>query len=149
MPSEYDPKPLADETPGDSGGGGYDLASPRQAPPPLPLPPPIHAVPPIVPGPLPPSNGKAMTAMVLGIVSCATVCFCYGVPSIICGILAIIFARQAETELATGLPNKPAASQVRVGRICGIIGLCVGAVIVLVCVAVVIMAIIAESAETP
>jgi hypothetical protein len=87
--------------------------------------------------------------MVLGIVSCAAICFCYGVPSIVCGILAIIFARQVERELAAGIPNKPAAGQARTGRICGIIGLCVGAAIMVVCVVAVIFAIVAESSSTP
>ncbi len=126
MTDDIKPSPIPDDPVAES--AGYELAG-SETPPPLPPPLP-PAAPPVMPGALPPpdpTSGKAVTAMVLGIVSCATFCFCWGVPSMVCGVLAIVLANQAERELASVTSNSPAKGQVKTGRICGIVGLCLGA----------------------
>ncbi|MDP1661096.1 MAG: hypothetical protein Q8L55_04195 [Phycisphaerales bacterium] len=101
------------------------MTSQDQNPPPLPGPVPVDA-PPIVGGPLPPPQSNAAVAsMVLGIVSCVTFCMCYGVVTIPCGILAIVFARQAGTDIAAGRAAPASAGMARAGRVCGIVGLCI------------------------
>lgn len=74
---------------------------------------------------LAPANGKAIASMVLGIVSIPT-CVCYGLPSIICGGLAIYFARIARKELVAGRFSPGSVSMAQAGLICGAIGLVIG-----------------------
>lgn len=68
------------------------------------------------------SNGKAIAALVLGICSIVG-CLLYGLPGIVCGILAIIFARKARFEIEAGHLPPSAAGMARAGSICGIVGL--------------------------
>lgn len=157
MSNPYDPKPFSDQPPGEPLSRKeeppefveaeiYEVAQHGSQPAPQwPEPPPLP--PPIVGGPLGsrlPSSGKATTAMILGIVSVATVCFCYGVPSVICGIIALVMAGQAEREMAAGEYHPSGLGQAKTGRICGIIGVAVGALIMLAMVGIMIFAIIAE-----
>jgi hypothetical protein len=68
-------------------------------------------------------NGTAV--LVLGIVS-IVLSFCYGLFGIICGIIAIVLSNKdlklynTNPELYRGIQN------LRAGRTCGIIGLCIG-----------------------
>lgn len=70
----------------------------------------------------PQSSSKAIASMVLGIVSICT-CILYGIPSLVCGILAVVFGGTARKMIATGQMPPSAAGQARAGRICGIIGI--------------------------
>ena len=73
-----------------------------------------------------PTCGKAIASMVLGI--CAIVgCALYGIPSLVCGILAIVFYKQAKRQIAAGGFSPASASMAKAGLICGIIGLILAA----------------------
>lgn len=72
-----------------------------------------------------PTSGKAITALVLGICS-IPVCVLYGIPAIICGILAIIFARTAKAQIRAGEAGANSKGMAIAGLICGIVGLCLG-----------------------
>lgn len=71
------------------------------------------------------SSGKAVASLVLGIVSLVT-CFMYGVPGIICGIIAVVFARKAEIAIQMGHAPVNSQGMARAGRICGWIGIGLG-----------------------
>lgn len=70
------------------------------------------------------SNGKAVAALVLGICSFVG-CFFYGLPGIVCGILAISFGNKVRRGVAAGEIHASALGMGNAGRVCGIIGLCV------------------------
>lgn len=78
-----------------------------------------------------PTSGNAIAALVLGICSIA-LCFSYGLISLICGPLAIYFARQADKQIKTGQFSTSSAGMATAGRVTGIIGLCLGLLGVLV-----------------
>jgi len=69
-----------------------------------------------------PSSGFAIASLVLGIISIPS-CIFYGLPSLICGILAVIFAKNASRDVAAGRVSPGSASMASAGRICGWIGL--------------------------
>jgi len=73
-------------------------------------------------GQLLPTSGKAIASLVLGIVSIVG-CIMYGIPSLICGPLAIIFSRLARRQINQGEAGGASASMATAGMICGIIGL--------------------------
>ncbi len=68
------------------------------------------------------TQGKAVASLVLGICSIPG-CFMYGIPGIVCGILAIVYAKKAEVAIQLG--EAPVTSQgfAKAGRTCGWIGL--------------------------
>lgn len=66
-----------------------------------------------------PTSGYAVTSLVLGIVSIPS-CLCCGLPSLVCGILALVFANKAEAQFLEGASGQGLAMA---GRICGIIGI--------------------------
>lgn len=72
-----------------------------------------------------PTSGKAITSLVLGICS-IPVCILYGIPAIICGVLAIIFARIAKAQVEEGKAGSNSKGMATAGLICGIIGLGLG-----------------------
>lgn len=76
------------------------------------------------------SSGKAVASLVLGIVSIVS-CMLYGLPSIVCGPLAIYFSKKARVEIQTGHAPLTSEGMARAGRICGIIGTCLGGIYVL------------------
>lgn len=76
-----------------------------------------------------PTSGKAVASLVLGICS-IPVCLLYGIPAIICGILAIIFARIAKAQVRAGEVNLTSTGMATAGMICGIVGLCLGLIYV-------------------
>lgn len=118
------------------------------SPPPLPASEP-PASPPVQSGPLPPpASNAAVASMVLGIVSCATFCMCYGVVAIPCGILAIVFARQARADIAAGRVNAAGAGMATTGRTCGIVGLCITVAFHIVLIGITIFAIATENAAS-
>lgn len=69
------------------------------------------------------TQGKAIAALVLGICSIPG-CMMYGIPGIICGILGIIFAKQARVAIQEGRAPVTSAGLAKGGMICGIVGLC-------------------------
>ncbi|NBL65146.1 DUF4190 domain-containing protein [Flavobacterium sp. NST-5] len=68
---------------------------------------------------------NATTVLVLGIVSIPT-SFCYGIIGVILGIICLVLAKkdrllyESNPEMYSGIEN------VNSGRVCGIIGLCLG-----------------------
>jgi hypothetical protein len=70
---------------------------------------------------------NSVTVLVLGIIS-IVLCWCYGLVSIILGIIAIVLANQAERVYRANPQQFSNASykNLRAGKICGIIGLCLG-----------------------
>ena len=67
------------------------------------------------------TSGLGIAAMVLGIVSIPS-CILYGIPSMICGILAIVFARQAERQVERSQASVSSLGMIKAGRICGWVG---------------------------
>jgi hypothetical protein len=57
--------------------------------------------------------------MVLGILS-LVMCFAYGLPGLICGIIALVLAGKAQRQINDGLAG--GEGMAKAGRICGIIG---------------------------
>jgi hypothetical protein len=84
-----------------------------------------RAVAPAFHGQVLPTSGKSIASLVLGICSIPS-CVLYGVPAIVCGILAIVFARKAKAQLKAGQAGGSTQSMATAGLICGIIGLCLG-----------------------
>lgn len=72
-----------------------------------------------------PTSGKAVASMVLGICSIPA-CLFYGVPAVICGILAIFFSRTAKAQQKAGQAGGSTQGMATAGLTCGIIGLCLG-----------------------
>ncbi len=69
-----------------------------------------------------PASGKAIASMVLGIVAIPS-CVLYGVPTLICSILAIIFWYLAKQDIRTGRFSASSASMATAGLACGLVGL--------------------------
>ena len=84
-----------------------------------------------------PSSGKATASLVLGIISIPG-CLLYGIPALVCGILAVVFAKQARADIDSGLYNPASRSSADAGRICGLIGLILGIVGIVLLVAYII-----------
>ena len=63
--------------------------------------------------------------LVLGICSIFPGCFCYGVPGIVCGIIALVMSTKANKliEENPGMYDEASKQLVKAGKICGIIGL--------------------------
>ena len=78
-----------------------------------------------------PASGKAIASMVLGIVS-IVMCMFYGIPAIICGVLAIIFNRLAQTQIRQGTVSPGSIGMAKAGLITGIIGLALGLIFILI-----------------
>ncbi len=87
-----------------------------------------------------PTSGKSVASLVLGICSIPA-CVFYGVPAIICGILAIFFAKQAKAQFKAGKAGASTQPMATAGLVCGIIGLCLGLLYLLGIVAFIIFAI--------
>lgn len=86
-----------------------------------------------------PTSGKAITSMVLGICS-IPMCVLYGVPAMICGVLAIIFSRIAKAQIQQGEAGANSKGMATAGMICGIIGLGLGLVYICIVGAFIIVA---------
>ncbi len=78
----------------------------------------------------PQTSGKAIASMVLGICSIVT-CMMYGIPGIICGVLAIIFAKQARAAIVNGTAPQTSAGMAKAGSVCGWVGLSLSIVMLL------------------
>lgn len=73
----------------------------------------------------PKTSGFSITSMVLGIVGIAS-CMAYGVPGIILGALAIIFAHMSFKQIQAGERAGSTRGFARTGMICGIVSLTLG-----------------------
>ena len=71
------------------------------------------------------ASGYAVASLVLGIASMPT-CFCLGLPAIVCGILAIVFHKNAVRDIEAGVVSASSAGMAKAGRICGMIGIFLG-----------------------
>ena len=66
---------------------------------------------------------NATAVLVLGIVSIVT-CLCYGLPGLVCGIIALVLAKK-DMRLYNAMPGEYSASSfnnLKAGRVCAIIG---------------------------
>jgi hypothetical protein len=79
----------------------------------------------MVPLPSQKTSGYAVASLILGIGAIVT-CLCYGVPSLICGILALVFHTSAQRDIAAGCASPNSSGMASAGRICGLIGLVLG-----------------------
>lgn len=68
------------------------------------------------------TSGFAVASLVLGICS-VILCWCYGVPSLICGILALVFHSNAMRDIHTGSVSPNSLGMASAGRTTGLIGL--------------------------
>lgn len=81
---------------------------------------------------------NAVAVLVLGICSIVPGACCWGIPGLICGIIALILANKA-IKLHNDDPNKyDGFGNVKAGRICGIVGLSLSALYILYLIAVAI-----------
>ncbi len=71
--------------------------------------------------------------LVLGILSIVTCC-CYGVVGIICGILAIVWANKDQIlfDSNPGQFSTASLKNLKAGKICGIVGLCLSVLYVII-----------------
>ena len=74
---------------------------------------------------------NATTVLVLGILSIVT-CFCYGLIGIILGTIALIIAKNDLKLYRENPENYEGYSNLNTGRICAIIGVSIGSVILIV-----------------
>ncbi len=68
------------------------------------------------------TSGYAVASLVLGIASLVT-CFCYAVPPLILGPLALVFGNIAMKDIRAGTANPSSSGLAKAGKICGLIGL--------------------------
>ncbi len=74
---------------------------------------------------------NATAALVLGIISIVT-CWLYGIPGIICGIIAIILHnKDKKIYLEDPTAYQQSYKNSKAGLVCGIIGLCLSALFIL------------------
>ena len=78
-------------------------------------------------GPTLPTSGYAVASLVLGICSITIGCGTYGVLSIICGPLALIFSRKATLQIREGGMSGSSNGLKTAGFVTGLIGTIVGA----------------------
>ena len=93
-------------------------------------PPPPAMPPPPAPGhgyAQPPTDGMAITALVLGIVAFPGIC-CYGLPAIICGVIAVILGRMAMGKIRAAGGAIGGYGLAQAGWICGLIAGALGAI---------------------
>lgn len=77
-----------------------------------------------------PGSGKAIASMVLGIAS-IPLCSGYGILSLPCAILALVFGRASRRAIAAGEMPPGAAGYATAGIVCGTIGLVLSGVAML------------------
>ena len=90
------------------------------------------------------TSGYSVASLVLGICSIC-LCFCYAVPSLVCGTLAVVFAKRGERDVDQGLRGPQSLGMSRAGRITGFIGIGLGALYLVIIVIYIIVVIIAAS----
>lgn len=91
------------------------------------------------------SSGKAVTSMVLGIISIIA-CFGYGILGIPCGIVAIVFAKKARLAIQSGTAPATSQGMATAGRVCGWIGLILSSIYFSIIIAIVVIAAVGAAA---
>lgn len=77
---------------------------------------------------------NSVAVLVLGICSIFPGCFCAGLIGIACGIVALVLAKK-DLSLYNANPNDyalPSYTNLKAGRVCAIIGLCLSSLILLI-----------------
>ena len=72
-------------------------------------------------------TGQATASLVLGVVSMCG-CLFYGVPALICGPLAMVYAKKAKRAVAAGEADANGLPLARAGRVLGLMGTILGSV---------------------
>jgi hypothetical protein len=90
------------------------------------------------------TSGYSIASLVLGICSIC-LCFCYAVPSLVCGTLAVVFAKRGEKDVALGQRGPQSLGMSNAGRIMGFIGIGLGALYLVIIVIYIIVVIVAAS----
>lgn len=67
--------------------------------------------------------GKAVASMVLGIISVFS-CMFYGVPGLVCGIIAVVLAKRAREAVRLGEAPAFSLDFAKAGKVCGWVGIC-------------------------
>ena len=80
-------------------------------------------------GPNLPGSGKAVTSLVLGILSIFG-CVFYGLPAIVMGGLAIVFAQIAKANIRSNKVSPGSRGLATAGLVCGIVGTSLGVIYV-------------------
>lgn len=93
------------------------------------------------------SSGKAITSMVLGILSIIT-CLGYGILGVPCGIIAIIFAKKARLAVQAGTAPASSLGMATAGRVCGWIGFILSAIYFLIMFTIIFIAIVGAAAAS-
>ena len=76
---------------------------------------------------------NAVAVLVLGICSIFPGCFCAGIIGIVCGIIALVLAKKGMAAYNANPSNYTTSSfnNLKAGRVCGIIGLCLSSLILI------------------
>jgi uncharacterized membrane protein len=76
---------------------------------------------------------NATAVLVLGIISIALCWLFLGIPSVACGIIAIVLGNKgmAQYKANSGAFTNTSFNNLKAGRVCGIIGLCLSAIVLL------------------
>lgn len=76
---------------------------------------------------------NATAVLVLGICSIFPGCFCYGIVGIVCGIIALVLAKKDLALYAANPGNyiEGSLKNLKAGRVCGIIGLCLSSLYII------------------
>lgn len=77
-----------------------------------------------------PTSGYAITALVLGILAIVS-CTAWGLPSIVFGPLALMFASMAKRQIQRGEAGASSLGLAKAGQTCGLIGLILGVLMLL------------------
>ena len=93
------------------------------------------------------SSGKAITSMVLGILSIITR-IGYGIIGIPCGIIAIVFAKKARLAVQAGTAPASSLGMATAGRVCGWIGLILSSIYFLIIFTIILIAVFGAAAAT-
>lgn len=86
-----------------------------------------------------PALPNSTASLVLGIISLVTF-FCYGIVSIVLGILAIVNSNKALAIASQkpGVFSESSVSNAKAGKVMGIIGVCIGGIYLLAIIAVIV-----------
>lgn len=79
----------------------------------------------------PATSGWAIASLIMGIMALIS-CTAYGFPALLFGPLAIWFAAKAKDEVATGTASPGSLGLANAGRVCGLIGLLIGVLVLAV-----------------
>lgn len=92
------------------------------------------------------TQGKAIAALVLGICSIPG-CMLYGVPGLVCGILAVVYAKKADVAIQLGQAPVTSRGFAKAGRICGWVGIALSSVYFVIIVAYLLFVIVIMAAS--